>query len=80
MENLDRDKYVQDMAAATTEDDKKRVKIEFEQMEMKLRRRSLGNIRQDICYLTYSVKSITEGSIYSIVDTFFHRIKWRILF
>merc|ERR1719232_2259067 len=45
MENLDRDKYVQDMAAATTEDDKKRVKIEFEQMEMKLRRRSLGNIR-----------------------------------
>jgi len=45
MENLDREKYVQDMAAATTEDDKKRVKIEFEQMEMKLRRRSLGNIR-----------------------------------
>merc|ERR1719430_2324668 len=44
MENLDRDKYVQDMAAATTEDDKKRVKMEFEQMEIKLRRRRLGNI------------------------------------
>merc|ERR1719233_1168059 len=44
VENLDRDKYVQEMAAATIEDDKKRGKIEFEQMEMKLRR-SLGNIR-----------------------------------
>lgn len=45
MENLDREKYVQDMAAADTEDAKKRLKIEFESMEMKLRRRSLGNIR-----------------------------------
>jgi len=45
MENLDREKYVQDMAAADTDDAKKKLKAEFEQLEMKLRRRSLGNIR-----------------------------------
>jgi len=45
MESLDRDKYVQDMAKADSEDDKKKIKAEFEQLEMKLRRRSLGNIR-----------------------------------
>ena len=45
LENLDREKYVQDMAAADTEKAKKKLKIEFESMEMKLRRRSLGNIR-----------------------------------
>lgn len=45
MENLDRDKYKADMAAATDQDHMKRIKAEFMQMEMKLRRRSLGNIR-----------------------------------
>jgi len=45
MEGLDRNKYAQDMNEAKTEDDKKRIKAEFEAMEMKLRRRSLGNIR-----------------------------------
>ena len=45
MESLDRDKYVQDTAQAESEDVKKKIRIEFEQMEMKLRRRSLGNIR-----------------------------------
>jgi len=45
MENLDRDQYTKDMNAATTEDDRKQIKAVFEQMEMKLRRRSLGNIR-----------------------------------
>ena len=33
------------MAAATSEDERKQIKAVFEQMEMKLRRRSLGNIR-----------------------------------
>jgi translation initiation factor 4G len=45
LENLDRDKYRADMAAATTDKERKQVKAVFEQMEMKLRRRSLGNIR-----------------------------------
>lgn len=45
MESLDRNKYEADKAAATTEQDAKRIKEEFAMMEMKLRRRSLGNIR-----------------------------------
>merc|ERR1719336_3020798 len=45
MDGLDREKYVADMNEATNEDDKKRIKMEFEAMEMKLRKRSLGNIR-----------------------------------
>merc|ERR1719319_978142 len=45
MESLDRDKYRIDMAAASTEKERKQIKAVFEQMEMKLRRRSLGNIR-----------------------------------
>ena len=45
MDSIDRDKYVQDMNAADNEEAKKKVKMEFEQMEMKARRRSLGNIR-----------------------------------
>ena len=46
MVDLDRDKYKSDMAAAIGNEQKvKRVKAEFEEMEMKLRRRSLGNIR-----------------------------------
>jgi len=45
MENLDRTKYRQEMNAAEDEDTKKRIQMEFEQQEMKLRRRSLGNIR-----------------------------------
>ena len=38
-------KYAEDLAAADSEDDKKRVKAEFQQKETKLRRRSLGNIK-----------------------------------
>jgi len=45
MESLDRDKYKADMAEATTKDEMKKIKAVFMQMEMKLRRRSLGNIR-----------------------------------
>ena len=45
MDGLDREKYVADMNEATSEDDKKRIKMEFEAMEMKMRKRSLGNIR-----------------------------------
>ena len=45
MESLDREKYIQDMNQAETEREKKKIKVLFEQMEMKLRRRSLGNIR-----------------------------------
>merc|ERR1719402_500549 len=42
---FDKDKYRADMAAAQTDDERKQIKAVFEQMEMKLRRRSLGNIR-----------------------------------
>ena len=45
MENLDREKYVEDMAAAANIDDKKIIIMEFEEVEMKQRRRSIGNIR-----------------------------------
>ena len=42
---VDREKYVKDINEATNENDKKRIKMEFETMEMKLRKRRFGNIR-----------------------------------
>ena len=45
MEGLDREKYVEQMNSTTDEEEKKRIKGEFEAMEMKARKRSLGNIR-----------------------------------
>ena len=42
MESLDRDEYRADMASAQTDNDRKQIMVFF---EMKLRRRSLGNIR-----------------------------------
>merc|ERR1719225_501412 len=45
MEGQNREKYEADINQATTEDEKKKIKMEFEAMEMKLRKRSLGNIR-----------------------------------
>ena len=45
MEGLDREKHVSEMEATTDEDEKKRIKGEFEALERKLRKRSLGNIR-----------------------------------
>ena len=45
--NIHREKYEQDTAAAHTGDDKIREEREFEQMEMELRRRSLGIIKWD---------------------------------
>ena len=47
MENIEihREKCQQDTAAAHTGDDKIREEREFEQMEMELRRRSLGIIK-----------------------------------
>jgi len=45
MEDLDRKEYASNIAKAETEDEKKAITAEFEASEMKLRRRSLGNIR-----------------------------------
>ena len=45
MEGQNREKYEADMNEATSEDDKKKIKMEFEAMEMKMRKRRLGNIR-----------------------------------
>jgi len=45
MEDLDKQKYEDDLAKAESEDEKKNITAEFEAQEMKLRRRSLGNIR-----------------------------------
>ena len=42
---LDKEKYQKDLAEATTEEKKKELKLEFENIERKARRRSLGNIR-----------------------------------
>ena len=45
MEAQHREKYEADMIEATNEDDKKKIKMEFQAIEMKMRKRSLGNIR-----------------------------------
>lgn len=45
MDGREREKYIADMNEATNEDDKKKIKMEFEAMERKMRKRSLGNIR-----------------------------------
>ena len=45
MEGLDKEKYVKDINEASNENDKKRIKMEFEANEMKLRKRRFGNIR-----------------------------------
>ena len=45
MEDLDKTKYEADLASAESEEQKKNITLEFEAQEMKLRRRSLGNIR-----------------------------------
>ena len=45
MEGLDKAKYDKDIEEAANPDDKKRIQMEYEAMEMKLRKRSLGNIR-----------------------------------
>lgn len=45
MEGQNREKNEADINQATTEDEKKKIKMEFEAMEMKMRKRSLGNIR-----------------------------------
>ena len=45
MEGQHREKYEADINEATNEDEKKKIKMEFEAMEMKMRKRSLGNIR-----------------------------------
>eukprot|EP00088_Acartia_fossae_P040683 TRINITY_DN423_c0_g1_i4.p1 TRINITY_DN423_c0_g1~~TRINITY_DN423_c0_g1_i4.p1 ORF type:complete len:1453 (-),score=413.83 TRINITY_DN423_c0_g1_i4:690-5048(-) len=41
----ERNKYKEDLSKAESEDEKKRVKAEFELLESKMRKRSLGNIR-----------------------------------
>jgi translation initiation factor 4G len=40
-----RKKYIEDSGNAASEDEQKKIKAEFENLELKLRRRSLGNIR-----------------------------------
>ena len=45
MDDLDRKQYVENLDKAETEEEKKNITMEFEAQEMKLRRRSLGNIR-----------------------------------
>ena len=45
MEGLDKGKHVSEMEATTDEDEKKKIKGEFEALERKLRKRSLGYIR-----------------------------------
>jgi len=45
MDDLDRQQYVDNLDKAETEEEKKNITLEFDAQEMKLRRRSLGNIR-----------------------------------
>ena len=57
MDDLDRKQYVENLNKAESEEDKKRITAEFEAQEMKLRRRSLGNIR--FIGELYKIKMIT---------------------
>ena len=50
MEDLNRERHVLEMEATTDEEEKKRIKGEFEALERKLRKRSLGNIRYVIFF------------------------------
>ena len=45
MEDLNKEKYESDLAAAESEDKRKEVQSEWEEQERKARKRSLGNIR-----------------------------------
>ena len=45
MNDLDRQQYVENLGKAESDEEKKNITLEFEAQEMKLRRRSLGNIR-----------------------------------
>ena len=57
MDDLDRKQYVENLNKAESEEEKKRITAEFEAQEMKLRRRSLGNIR--FIGELYKIKMIT---------------------
>ena len=45
MDDLDKKQYVENLNKAESEEEKKRITAEYEAQEMRLRRRSLGNIR-----------------------------------
>ena len=57
MDGLDGEKYINDINKATTDDEKKIIKMEFDDLELKLRKRSLGLIRF-ICEL-YKLSILT---------------------
>ena len=57
MEDLDRKQYVENLNKAESDEEKKRITAEFEAQEMRLRRRSLGNIR--FIGELYKIKIIT---------------------
>ena len=67
MEDLNKDKYESDLAAAESEDKRKEIQSEWEEQERRARKRSLGNIRfigelyklKMLCYLNYSQYSST---------------------
>ena len=66
MSDEQRKKYEDDLNEAQTEEDKKRIKAEFEQIELKLRRRSLGNIR--FISELYLLRMLNHTIMFAIID------------
>merc|ERR1719431_2010596 len=72
MEGFDKTKYDQQYAAATSEDDKKKVKLDYEAMERRARRRSLGNIR--FIGELYNLKMLTDRIMHEIINKLIKQI------
>ena len=66
MEDLNKDKYESDLAAAESEDKRKEVHSEWEQQERKARKRSLGNIR--FIGELYKLKMLTVRIMHECVN------------
>ena len=72
MEGVDKAKYEQDYAAATTEEARKELKHEFETRERRARRRSLGNIR--FIGELYNLKMLTDRIMHEIINKLINQI------
>ena len=72
MEGFDKTKYETEYAAATNDEDRKKLKIKFEAQERKARRRSLGNIR--FIGELYNLKMLTDRIMHEIINKLIHQV------
>jgi translation initiation factor 4G len=66
MEGLDKTKYEENMKAATTPEEQKKVKLQFQEQERRARRRSLGNIR--FIGELYKLQMLTARIMHEIIN------------